>query len=78
MKFFRREHKVSRLPLTLTLSPAEREQPLAILLKFVSREAEDRRGFAKNLGAFLPLPWGEGQGEGERVANLIFNHTAAI
>ena len=58
--------KFARFPLTLTLSPAEREQPLDAFLKFVSRGAEVSRGFAKALETILPLPAGEGRGEGER------------
>ena len=57
-------------PLTLTLSPAEREQPLAAFLKFVSNGAEVRRGFAKTLETILPLPAGEGRGEGTRGSKL--------
>ncbi len=52
-------------PLTLTLSPAEREQPLATFLKFVSHGAEVSRGFAKTLETILPLPVGKGRGEGK-------------
>ncbi len=55
-----------RFPPTLTLSPAEREQPLHILFQSESRGAEGGGGFAKTLGAFLPLPEGEGRGEGKR------------
>jgi hypothetical protein len=55
-----------RSALTLTLSRWEREQPLATSIKFASHRAEDRRGFAEKLGAILPLPQGEGRGEGER------------
>ena len=55
-----------RLSLTLTLSRWEREQPLDNFLKFESRRAEFSDGFAKARRAFLPLPAGEGRGEGER------------
>ncbi len=53
-----------RLPLTLTLSPAERGQPLDVLIEFASHRAASSRAFAthkkrchfaKALGAFLPL-----------------------
>jgi len=47
--------KCFALALTLTLSPGEREQPLDAALKFPDCGAEDSRGFAKTLGAFLPL-----------------------
>ena len=57
---------LARLPLTLTLSPGEREQPLDKFLKFDGRRAESSRGFAKALETFLPLPAGVGRGEGER------------
>jgi hypothetical protein len=71
-----------RLPLTLTLSPGEREQPLDTFSKFVSHRAEASRGFAKTLGAFLPLPKGEGRsaarsfgaqcgGEGKQTSNFF-------
>jgi hypothetical protein len=52
-------------PLTLTLSPGEREQPLAAFLKSESRRAEVSRGFAKTLETILPLPKGEGRGGGK-------------
>jgi len=42
-------------PLTLTLSPGEREQPLNMPVKFEGRVAAGCRGFAGRLGAFLPL-----------------------
>jgi hypothetical protein len=53
--------------LTLTLSPGKREQPLGGFVKSASQRAAASRGFAKTLGAFLPLRsigWrGEGRGE---------------
>jgi hypothetical protein len=52
--------------LTLTLSRWEREQPLLMPIKSASHRAEFSRCFAEKLGAFLPLPAGEGKGEGER------------
>jgi hypothetical protein len=54
-----------RFPLTLTLSLEERGQPLADFLKFARRGAEVHRGFTRKQGAFLPLPKGEGRGEGK-------------
>ena len=61
-------------PLTLTLSRREREQLLINFLKLVSSKAEaascfamNRRcEFVKGLEVNLPLPVGEGRGEGER------------
>ena len=52
-------------PLTLTLSPWEREQPLPVCKNSDSTRAEVSSGFAKTLGAFFQLPKGEGRGEGE-------------
>jgi hypothetical protein len=71
-------------PLTLTLSPAERRQPLDTFLKLTCRTAEVRHRFAgvfkrgtkfrrdyvRMLGAFLPLPGGEGRGEEEFYAKM--------
>jgi hypothetical protein len=53
--------------LTLPLSRWEREQPLADCLKFGGQQAEEHRRFTKRRGAFLPLPAGEGRGEGQRL-----------
>ena len=55
----------ARFPLTPALSPGERGRPLNIFLKFGDNQAEVCVGFIKTLGAFLPLPEGEGWGEGE-------------
>ncbi len=52
-------------PLILTYSRREKEQPLTGFVKSVSSQAESRSSFAQTLGAFLPLPAGEGRGEGE-------------
>jgi hypothetical protein len=52
-------------PLILTFSRREKGQPLAVRLKRGGPEAVDHRGFAKTLGAILPLPAGAGRGEGE-------------
>ncbi len=59
--------------LTLTLSRWEREQPLVNFFEFICLPAEavfcfamnQRREFVKRLEAILPLPAGEGRGEGE-------------
>src|SRR5690242_823558 len=52
-------------PLTLTLSLGEREQQLSDSNYLSSIRAVDRRCFAIKLGTFLPLPKGEGRGEGK-------------
>ncbi len=71
-------------PLTLTLSLAERGQPLDTFLKSVSRVSEfrhrfaevfqrgtkTRRDYARTLGAFPPLLGGEGRGEGKRTIQM--------
>jgi hypothetical protein len=54
------------LSLTLTLSRWERGQPLDTLLKFGGRGAECSRKLRETLGTILPLPEGEGRGEGKR------------
>jgi hypothetical protein len=46
----------ANLPLTLTLSPAEREQPLDTSLKSRSGGVEDSREFAKKLGVSPSAP----------------------
>jgi hypothetical protein len=66
--------KTAGFSLTLTLSRWEREQPLADFVKLAGRGAEAafyfamkaQRDFVKKLGAFLPLPAGEGRGESAR------------
>jgi hypothetical protein len=55
--------------LILTFSRWEKEQPLAGFVKSASSQAESCFRFAKTLGTFLPLPAGEGRGEGEHPAN---------
>jgi hypothetical protein len=66
------------LPLTLTLSPGEREQPLFVFSNLQAGRVEASRVFAQTLETILPLPGssrrsaakaeGEGRGEGERDA----------
>jgi len=48
----------ARFPLILTFSPGEKEQPLSVPGNSKALSAEASRGFAKKLGAFLPLPKG--------------------
>jgi hypothetical protein len=52
-------------PLILTFSLREKEQPLVSFVKHEDSQAESRFSFTKTLGAFLPLPKGEGRGEGK-------------
>jgi hypothetical protein len=54
-------------PLTLTLSLGEREQPLFALCNPDAVRAEVSRGFDAALETILPLPTGEGRGEGKAV-----------
>ena len=54
-----------RFPLTLTLSLGERGQPLDNPLKSRRDGAECCESLIETLGAFLPLPKGEGRGEGK-------------
>ena len=56
-------------PLILTFSLREKEQPLVDFVKSESSQAESRFRSAQTLGAFPPLPAGEGRGEGEHTAN---------
>ena len=58
--------------LILTFSRREKEQPLFHFLKLVSIQAAFSGSFARTLGAFLPLPAGEGRGEGEHVGRVRF------
>ena len=54
-----------RFSLTLTLSLGERGQPLFVHDNLDDCSAEDSREFAIGLGTILPLPAGEGRGEGK-------------
>jgi hypothetical protein len=56
---------VVTFPLILTFSHREKEQPMFHFLKLVSIQAAFSGSFAGTLGVFLPLPAGEGRGEGE-------------
>jgi len=53
-------------PLTLALSLGEREQPAAALSCFEALSAIPVAGFCKRQGTVLPLPEGEGRGEGKQ------------
>jgi hypothetical protein len=63
---------VVAFPLILAFSRREKEQPMFHFLKLVSVQAAFSRGFASTLGAFLPLPAGEGRGEGEQIVRSRF------
>ena len=54
------------IPLTLTLSHGEREQSAAASVAREVRRAETALGFAEGQRRILPLPEGEGRGEGKR------------
>src|SRR6266571_3811923 len=62
------------IPLTLTLSHGEREQPATGSVVREVRRADSALGFADNQRRILPLPEGEGRGEGDcdaRCANGV-------
>jgi hypothetical protein len=54
--------------LILTFFLGEKEQPLSAPGNSNGRSAAASHGFAKRLGTILPLPAGEGRGEGENSA----------
>jgi hypothetical protein len=56
---------LAAFPLILTFSRREKESPLVGFVKYESLQAESRFRYAEPLGALLPLPAGEGRGEGE-------------
>jgi len=56
----------SRFSLTLTLSRWEREQVACASIIPKAARLNPNSGQRAKLGAFLPLPQGEGRGEGER------------
>jgi hypothetical protein len=60
---------VLAFPLILTFSRREKEPPLTDFVKSESSQAESSFDFAQTRGALLPLPAGEGRGEGELHAN---------
>ena len=57
------------LSLTLTLSRWEREQPLRVRYSLNDRPANPALGYVERRDTILPLPAGEGRGEGERAEN---------
>ena len=67
---------LSAFSLILTFSRWEKEPPLIGFVKSESLQAESRFSFTKVLGALLPLPAGEGWGEGEPTARKS-GHTNA-
>ncbi len=56
---------ITVLPLILTFSRREKEQRLAGFGWLRALRAADRLSFARQRGAFLPLPKREGRGEGK-------------
>src|SRR5437870_443934 len=57
----------SVFPLTLALSLGEREQRAGVSVSSNARPAHSALRFATSLGTGLPLPKGEGRGEGKRM-----------
>jgi hypothetical protein len=60
-------------PLPLTLSLREREQQLHVSNFSTGCVANPALRFAKRRETILPLPGGEGRGEGERYTNYFCN-----
>jgi hypothetical protein len=61
-----RERVFAAFPLTLTLSQRERGQPAVVCVFPDARPANPALHFSERRSAFLPLPMGEGRGEGGR------------
>src|SRR5436190_12493879 len=57
-------------PIPLTLSPGEREQPAAGSIVREVRPADTAMGFAERQRKILPLPEGDGRGEGKSDASF--------
>jgi hypothetical protein len=64
-KCYRRRVCYAPFPLILTFSLREKEQQLYILAFAKTIRAADHLQFVRKLGAFPPLPRGEGRGEGK-------------
>src|SRR5690242_15688419 len=68
---FRGDVNKKAFSLTLTLSRWERESPAGVLNFFCNLPINSVTRFFQRLNVILPLPPGEGRGEGE--ANLLSN-----
>jgi NodT family efflux transporter outer membrane factor (OMF) lipoprotein len=71
MKYVTHDDSMVAFPLILTFSRREKEPPLAGFVKPASSQAESSVRSAKTLETILPLPAGEGWGEGELHARFI-------